>query len=82
MTIRWNNIQGVYNVAPAGQTIPLFLGIAAMSIVIYSTVAGETDEDALLQRAAEPVLLPMDWAPVMAAAADPLSGWSTERGYS
>jgi hypothetical protein len=38
LTIRWNNINGMYSASSAGQLIPLFVGIAATSCIIYRAV--------------------------------------------
>lgn len=35
LTILWNHIEGVHEIASAGQTIPLFIGISSVSIIIY-----------------------------------------------
>jgi hypothetical protein len=35
LTIFWNHIEGVHEIASAGQTIPLFIGISSVGIVIY-----------------------------------------------
>ena len=44
LTIRWNHINGVYSVAPTGQTIPLVLGIAAVTVVLYKAITSEEDD--------------------------------------
>jgi hypothetical protein len=35
VTIIWNEIEGVHEIASAGQTIPLFLGIGSVAMVLY-----------------------------------------------
>ena len=35
ITIIWNKIDGVHDISSAGQTIPLFLGIASVATVFY-----------------------------------------------
>jgi hypothetical protein len=59
LTIRWNHIDGVYGVAPAGQTIPLVLGIAAVAVVLYKAIMGKDNDDALARGATPFYSVPM-----------------------
>jgi hypothetical protein len=45
LVIMWNKISGVYSVSPAGQTIPLVLGIGALTRVLYKGFFGSEERN-------------------------------------
>jgi hypothetical protein len=65
LTIQWNHINGVYSIGPAGQTIPLVLGIAAVAVVVYKAFKEGVSEEHLSQRAVS-----FAWVAVANSAAD------------